>query len=566
MNNKELEKKLLEDIRQKQTDNDIGTVYVTEGLLSDTKRVVQRAKRNYAQVYLKADNSKLFHSYTKSVCDSLISQLDFNISDISLISKSSDTTNQVQALRELAAVYLKKAGFATTLNEIMTRAVVDGVVVTRTELVNKKPLTKVINMENLWFESDNSHPEWLLERTLLNKNDVPKNWTYIKESHSSSIYPNIGFPQKKGVEAHIFEGLLPLEVITEDSNDTQRKWMRLYITGLGDGQTAKIQEVQLLGDSMYDGHYDCAQFTSQEGRFIGVGIPEMLFDIQKYLNSNLTMRYRKGSLPDLLQYRKKSGLTSDLVSRLQVGGAIPVENIGDIAEVSKRGITNDNFLEEERLLGQGDRLTGSTEISRGQRERQATLGQVQIESAFSNKRFDYSRQNVATMVESILTKWSKAIVENMKPEEVIRVTDQNLRKELAEEYAASKLALTLDEQLKSPRGALAVDAALKKFNADSFYEEAFLKNEWKLRKEFAKNLEYEVAISITNQDSDNQRLVNNLTAIMPLLEALPETDRSLLVSKTMELLGINKSQFKTSVPTPTAAGLPTQQLGAVLAQ
>ena len=567
MKNKELQRRIIEDIKQFKTDNDLGTVYVTEGLLLDTKRVVQRAKRNYAQVYLKTDKTKLFHSYTKSVCDSLISQLDFDIKDIQFISKSSDTTDQVQVLRELAAVNFKKEGFATTLNDIMSRAAIDGTVVSRTETINGKPCTYVLNMENFWTEFDTAHPNRFLERTIIHKNDVSKDWKNVKEASSSSIYPNIGYPQKKGIEVYIYEGLMPMETITEDPADTERKWMRLYITGLSDSQTSTIQEVELLGDTMYDGHYDYAQFTSQEGRFIGVGVPESLFDIQKYLNSNLTARYKKGALPDLLQYRKKSGLTSDLVSRLEIGGAIPVNEIGDVSLTNRNGVGNDNFLEEERLIGQGDRLTGSTEVSRGQRDRQATLGQVNIEAAFSNKRFDYSRQNVGTMVERIILKWSKDIIKNMKPEEVVRVTDENLRAELSKEYAKAKLIITLERELNGPTGALGVDAALKKFNADSFYDEAFLKNEWLLKKEFAKNLEYEAAISITNQDSDNQKMINNLSAISPLLDSMPEVDKSLLAGRIIENLGINKSQFiGKATLTPTAPGPMAQTLGQVSTQ
>ena len=554
-----IEQEIINRLQTLRNQNENGTVYITEGHTVNTKRRVQKAKRNYDMVFLKKDSKKLFHSYTNATCKTLISSLDFDVKDIQINSKSNDTINQTQLLRELLLINLKKAKFGTVLNRIATRDVIDGSVITRTEEKNGKPETYIINMENFWTQFDEENPEWFLERVLMNKYDMPENWDISEVSETNAFtYPGIGVP-KKGSELWIFEGMCPQWYVTEDYNDTNRMWMRLYITDLFNNW--KIQEIQILGKDINDSKYDYAQLVSHEGRFIGVGVPEELFDIQRYLNMNLTSRYKRGQISalGLLQMKKGAGLTTDLVDRLTQGSIIPVENIGDIAAVPVGQVGNDNFTEETALTAQGDRLTGATEVARGQRDRQATLGQVNIEAGFSNNRFDFMRQNLATMIESILYKWCKTIIENMKPEEVIRVTDENLRGELAKEYSQYKLVKVLEKSFKD-HGAKGIVAVLDRFNADSFYDDAFISNEWKLKKEFAKNIQYEVDIAISDQFEDKQGRVNNILQALQLSD-ISGFDKGLLFDKAMELVGINKAMYKGNEAnaTATAVGPQAQQ-------
>ena len=90
--------KIISYITKLKQDNDLGTVFITEGHTVNTKRQVQKAKRNYDMVFLKKDPKKLFHSYTNATCKTLISSLDFDVKDIQINSKSNDTVNQTQLL------------------------------------------------------------------------------------------------------------------------------------------------------------------------------------------------------------------------------------------------------------------------------------------------------------------------------------------------------------------------------------------------------------------------------------------------------------------------------------
>lgn len=568
--NQTIDEEIISYLQKFKLDNDNGTVFIGPGHSFDTKKIVEKAKRHYDQKFLDKNTKKLFHTYTTASCNTLISSLDFDIKDIVFNSKSNDTTGQTHLLRELSLVDFRKSKFDTLLNKIATRDVIDGSVVTRTEEKDGKPQTYVINMSNFWTEFDSENPDKFLERVLVNTNDLPESWGTVSDANTLD-FPNTG-TVKKGAEVWIYEGMCPLYYVTEDRNDTTMVWMRISTTNLF--TDAKVQEKQILGKDVNDSKYDYAQLVSHEARFIGVGIPELLFDIQRYLNMDLTARYKRGqisALGGLLTLRKNAGLTTDLLDRMTAGSAVSIEENGDIGFVSLGQVGQDSFQAEQALTAQGDRVTGATEVARGQRDRQTTLGQTQIEAAFSGKRFDYMRQNLATMIVSIIYKRSKIIIDNMKPIEVVRVLDENVRADLAKEYSQAKLVATMWDAFKTKRangselGIFGVKEALKKFNADSWFDEAFVSNEWELRKDFAKNLDYEVEISVSNQFEDKQAQTNNLIEALKLAD-IGSLDKQLLVDKMLELSGINKAQYKGSQATATPTGMNPLQMGAGMGQ
>ena len=546
MNNNDLEKTIIGEFNKFQSANDEGMVWITQGLMKATKLVVQKAKRFYHGVYRdQSDRNKLFIPYTKTVIDSMISNLDFDVKDILVTSRQNDTKNIVALARELLNVKLAKYNFGQSLNEMMINYCRDGVVVTRTTEENGHPCTDIVDLENFWTDFNTNRPTRFLERILKPRSELPADWN-VKEVETSQ-YLNLGNvgQETKAVELYRGEGLFPMWYITGNPNHTESKWMVIYFTKTG---TVGVHDIKILGDNSESSTYDFAQYMPSNSSFISQGLAEACFDLQEYLNLIYNNRKDKSNLASKGAYliKKGAGITPDLLSSIRNGGGIPVNNMTDIQPLNMPQTGNDNFLEEQRILDSGQRLTGITPISQGLQDKSgATLGEVNLTAGFSNVRFKFQRQNFAFMVQRIIKRWLKIIIDNMDSEEVIRVSDEKVRAQLAQDAAKFEMLMVLKRNLKEV-GLKGVLATIQNNPMNSFFDKHFQKNGFKLLKKSVKDLDYDINVQLTNENVDTAALTKNLIQLIQLAPSVPGMDTKAIIEKTYSVLGIPISNFINS--------------------
>ncbi|MEX0598248.1 MAG: hypothetical protein WD512_17305, partial [Candidatus Paceibacterota bacterium] len=499
---------------------------------------------DYFGVFKQKKQKDVHWPLTKTQVDSIAANLDYDSGDIRVVAKQNKYRDHAALLSELLKIKLKKSRFGRFLNEAISQMVRDGVVVTRTD--KSKPFTHLVDLENFWTDFNSDKPTWFLERVPLHKSMIPDSWnmTLIAEERTSRFRDVGDKIRNDEVVAYRYEGLMPRGWIN-NTGDKEQIYGLLWITGMEFGEPY-IQSRKILGKDMSASTYDYAQFVPNQNRFISVGIPEALRDLQKYINAVINNRVDRARLAStgLIQVRKNSGITSQDLQNLVTGGAITVSEIGrDIAQTPFQDVSPVSFNEQLSIESASNLLTGSTEISRGQRNRQVTLGQTQIETAFSNQRLDIHRESMGFMIESILDKWLDIVISKMKEDESITVTDESFLKELASKQGKVDQIKMASNVLKQFGPEASQQLLGNKQVEQQIVEKRLKQNEWKLVKEELKNIELKTEVSINSESQNLSVIANNIVQTLPIVAQVPGGAELIepLTQKLMELLGIGQS-------------------------
>ena len=112
--------------------------------------------------------------------------------------------------------------------------------------------------------------------------------------------------------------------------------------------------------------YDKCCYVTLSGEFYGMGIPEILFDLQSELNTNRNQRidYMSMALRRMWKLRRNCGLTArDLVWRQ--GGVIQVEEMDDVQEIQVQPLPASAFSHEDVVKQDMRDATGCHDIIMG---------------------------------------------------------------------------------------------------------------------------------------------------------------------------------------------------------
>lgn len=542
----------IEKIKRRILNNDRGIVWLTPEVSLETKTIVRDAKKNYAGLFQTEEPDKVFWPLAKTHVDSITGNLDYDTGDIKVVAKSAAYKGTAYLLSELLRTCLKKGKFGRLMNEAANALVRDGVVVVRSnhnDLRAKYPESYIVDIENLWTDFNDFQPTWFCERVPMPRYKLPKAWNKdVIDKSPTSKFKEVGDQTHDDtVIAYRYEGLMPRGWIN-GTNDEDEVYGLLWITGMEKG-APYIQSRRILGKDMYSCSYDYAQFVPNQNRFISVGIPEALVSLQKYVNLVINNRVQRGNLAStgLIEIRKGSGITPQDVNNLVQGGAILVTQLGaDIRSTPVQDVSPVSFTEEASINNTASQLTGSTEISRGQVNRSGTtLGQANLEAGFSSQRFQYHREAIGFMFESILDKWLTMIIANMDEEETINFTNEQVLQEVSMELAKYDRRQTAKAVGQEFGPAAEEQVANDNSILQSMYEGRVKKNEWKLIKKNLENFDYKIEVSVNSESKDLNAIANNIVQSLPIVAQTPGGQELIqpMVDKLMEILGLSKFNF-----------------------
>ncbi len=542
-------------IQKRQFDNELGLVWLTPEIQIETKQLVRDAKRAYATTF-KTNTSAddVFWPLVKQHVDSITGNLDYDTGDVKITSKNIKFKGTSYLLSELLRLKLKDFEFGRLLNETAHQLTRDGSVVIRTITDQKEPRSYLVDMENLWTDFNNADPSWFLERIPMKMFEIPDSWNQDKiPNEATSKFKDIGDKLHDDVViAYRYEGMMPLGWIngTEDKNQV---YGLLWITGFEFGEPY-VQSRKILGKDMTARTYDYSQFVPNSARFISVGVPEALNELQRYINLVVNNRIQRANLSStgLIEIRKGSGITPNDIKELAHGGAITVTQLGaDIKSTSIQDVSATSFNEEANISNLSDKLTGNTEISRGQINRSGvTLGQANLEAQFASQRFQYHKEALGFMFESILDKWLDVIVKHMDKEETVKIVDEQILSEVARElgrFDKEELKVKASEKF----GQRGVDS-INNIPDEVFNQRRLKNNEFKLMKKELKDHKFVVEVTINSENLDLNAIANNIVATLPIVSQLPNGQQLVgpLTEKLFETLGMSTIQFKTGTTTP----------------
>lgn len=319
-----------------------------------------------------------------------------------------------------------------------------------------------------------------------------------------------------------------------------------------DGKTIGEKGVTLFS-SKWSKPYPFKDFhyTKVKGRWLGVGVIEMLFDVQMRVNEMKNQKRVSMEIGSLhLFWSQDKSVIRNVLTDLEPGDMILSKNGIQPIENEERNLAA--YKDEEESYGQQvDKLTFAYEALRGDTAPASTpLGTTQIATAQASSVFGFKRENVCIVLREFFNEFVlPEALNDLDEEHLMRFTGtaQELMKldnAAAELYANDfiKQRMLNGENITPDE----VDAAKQKMIAH--YRKSGMNRFIKIKKALYRNPEFEFDYVIDDENVDVQTMATNLKSIVTDLAANPnilqDPRLKLLYFKFAETIGINPAELE----------------------
>src|ERR1035437_8506923 len=307
-----------------------------------------------------------------------------------------------------------------------------------------------------------------------------------------------------------------------------------------------------LFKSIWRGDYPFKDFhyTKIKGRLLGMGVPEMLFDVQTRFNElkNQNRVSMELSTLHLFQTKDKS-LVRNVLTDLENGDIVFSPN--GIEPVANEERNLPAFEQEETsYANQVDKLSFAYEAIRGDNQPgDQTLGEVQIQVASATGVYGFKKKNLRYFLKSFFNDLVlPQLIKDLTPEHIMRFTGTGQELDKLDEAAAElyaneviiKTAISggkIDKDLQD----VARQKAIKEYRKNG--TNRFLK----IKEQFYKDAEFDFDFDIENQDTDPNKLLQGIQTLFGFLQnpaVLQDPRLKMLFYQAAEQFGISPAEME----------------------
>lgn len=299
-----------------------------------------------------------------------------------------------------------------------------------------------------------------------------------------------------------------------------------------------------------DWPYKDFHYMKTKGRWLGIGVTEMLFDVQERFNELKNQKRTSMELSTLHLFQTpdksivRNVLTDtqngDIMLTGKDGGITPIEN-----EERNLAAFKD---EEESYSSQVDKLSFAYEALRGDTGDASTpLGTTQIAVAQGTSVFSFKKENLSLFVQDYFNDLVlPELLKDLTPEHIMRFTGsaqeiQKLDQAASEVYANDYIK----KEILTGKAPLKDDFDAAKQKALTTYQNLGQNRFLKIKQAFYNDAEFEFDFLVTNEQADPAKMATNIQAVLAEMPNINLNDprQALLFSKLCEQLGISPAEF-----------------------
>ena len=532
---------------------------------------------------------KIFHNISNWRCEVATKMIDMDVKDFMLVSNNPETDLNVYILEKELKVWLKRNEMGEILNEISRLLPVYGSVV----LQKTNSGAEIVDLRHFYVDQSAKtlkDASYINKRMLLSHRDMrkmkKKGWENVDEaiqsfsgkytqgydiagvsmsSGGSSLFyegANVGKVQVQGaplVEVWERYGEVPLSWFTKNKSDENEYVMAKYCVA-GIDQTTKnengvvMQEegVILYKEEIDDIPFREVHYNKTEGRWLGIGIVEALFENQRRINEVKNQQARANELASIQIFQTRDDtIASNITTDLANGDILRVKS--EITPIATESRNMSAHVETANDIEQhSDNLTFSRDVISGENApSSATLGAVQLQTQQTTAVFDYKKENIGLFLGSFIKDLVFPQIEkDLNKEHVLRLTGTfdeilKLRDNYATRMANEKI---VDAVLKG--------ATVSEEMYQGFYQLALQEIEtmgdkiWtKVSVNFFKNLDYNVDVVSTGENKNIYSQINNGNALLQAISADPtilqDPAKKKILFKVMSAMGWHQSELES---------------------
>lgn len=589
-------KDIFKQIRDERQDFLQNEIEVVPGYNFSQYQTLKKAHLYYNGHYEKGDyeeingvlRKKVFHNLSVWRCEVATKMIDMDVKDFILVSNKPETDWNVFLLEKELKVWLKKNEMGQILNEISRLLPVYGSVV----LQKTKNGAKIVDLRYFYNDQASSSLEdasYINIRHLLSHRDMRKmgknGWENVTQAieafsgkytqgydlggvqmsnGSSLFYEGSNVQKSQATAAPLVEvweryGEVPLSWFTDKESDENEYVLAKYCVA-GVDQAVKNDEGIVVGEDgivLYKEQIDELPFkevhyNKTEGRWLGIGIVETLFENQRRMNEVKNQEARANELASIQLFQTRDDLVaSNITTDLSNGEILKVKSeITPIATESRNIqalVETANSIEEH-----SNNLTFSRDVVSGENPpASATLGAVQIQTQQTTAVFDYKKENIGLFLgEFIKDLVFPQIEKDLNKEHVLRIAGSfteidRLRKNYSKNIANKRYlneVLLGDKQPTQETYDMFVDMAYAEIakSGDKIWAE--------VQSNFFKNLDYDVDIVSTGENRNIYSQINNGNALLSAMSndptVLTDPAKKKVLFRVMSAMGWHQSELE----------------------
>ena len=292
-------------------------------------------------------------------------------------------------------------------------------------------------------------------------------------------------------------------------------------------------------------------YMKTKGRWLGVGVVEMLFDVQVRLNEMKNQKRVGMELSTMHLFQSKdSSVVRNVLTDLQSGDVVlskaGIEPIN--SPVARFGVLEFEN-EETSYTGQVDKLSFAYEALRGDTGDASTpLGTTQIAVAQGTSVFAFKKENLSLFLQEYFNDLvMPELMKDLSAEHIMRFTG-NLQELQVLDQAASEVYANDHVKTQILAGNLVTkddfDAAKQK--AITQYQKLGTNRFLKIKDAFYDDAEFEFDFLTTDEQADPAKMATNIQAVLAEAGQLNMQDPviKLLFGKLCEQLGISEGELE----------------------
>jgi len=589
-------KNIFQQIRDERQDFLQNEIEVVPGYNFSQYNTIKKIHLYYTNNYEKGNyeevggilRKKVFHNISTWRCEVATKMIDMDIKDFILVSNNPETDWNVFILERELKAWLKKNEMGKILNEISRLLPIYGSVV----LQKTKYGAEVVDLR--YFYNDQSaksldDASYVNKRLLLSHRDLRKmgkyGWENVDEAidkfsgkyrqgydlggvnqagSGSNLYwegSNVQRVQPQAtplVEVWERYGEVPLSWFTDKESDENEYVLAKYcVAGVDQvmqndqGLIIAEEGLVLYKEQIEEIPFKEVHYNKIEGRWLGLGIVEMLFENQRRINEVKNQQARANELSSIQLFQSVDDtVAGNVMTDLNNGDILKVKSFIQVIPTESR---NTQAFQQTSLdiEEHSNNLTFSRDVVSGENApASATLGAVQIQTQQTTAIFDYKKENIGLFLgEFIKDLVFPQIESELNREHVFRLTGTfdelvKLRNNYATRYANQRTVQAILEGAEINQG---VYEAFKNIALESIT--AMGDKIWTaVQKNFFKYLDYNVDIVSTGENRNIYAQINNGNAVLQLLSGDPtilqDPAKKKVLFKVMSAMGWHTSELE----------------------
>jgi hypothetical protein len=567
-----MEDNIYAQIRKEVTDFIYSFIFPVPGYSFNQYRTIKRchlyhnSKFEDATTYLGRD--KIFFNIVNPACEVAAKMLNVDTKNIRLYPLSPKSYFSTYLLEKELKEWLKTSKFSRTLNQIAEELPQYGSVVIEKTAKGAKliDLRFLVNDQSVEHINESRFIETIhymtpSELRATSWDNVEKAITQCGNSEAAPSYMDF-------YGQYNLQNSSPYIKVIKRYGEVPEKWIKgksdtmvraLFIVAGADMQEynekgeATSEKGITLFSSRWRGEYPFKDFhyTKVKGRWLGVGVIEMLFDVQMRVNEmkNQKRVAMEISSMHLFQSADKT-VVRNVLTDLEPGDLVLSKN--GIEPIANEERNFGAFKDEEESYGQQvDKLTFAYEALRGETAPTSTpLGTTQIATAQASSVFGFKRENVCIVLREFFNEYVLPdALNDLNEEHIMRFTGS--AQELAKlDGAAAELYANefIKQRMLNGEGISPEEVEQAKQKMVMHYRRNGTSRFVKIKKALYGKAEFEFDYVIDNENVDMQSMAVNLKSVIGDLASNPnilqDPRLKLLYFKFAETIGVNPAELE----------------------